>query len=150
MKVVWRKAEGGGHAVSQWTKRFGICRTEALVLILLTAFAFVINRHMEIRSLYMDDLYQWFCFNDNPFFTAVFTSGGTRFRACIIWWHGRNETFSAPMNWYVPFNIVLNSVCVQPVPHGKTVQPFCMWGDFMRGHVSDVHMSTTRSARHWA
>ena len=31
----------------QWTKRADVWKTEALVLILLTAFAFVINRHHE-------------------------------------------------------------------------------------------------------
>lgn len=94
----------------QWTKRADVWKTEALVLILLTAFAFVINRHMEIKGLYMDDLYQWFCFNDNPFFTAVFTSGGTRFRALynLVAWT-EMKLFGTHVNWYVPFNIVLNS-----------------------------------------
>ena len=94
----------------QWTKRADVWKTEALVLILLTAFAFVINRHMEIKGLYMDDLYQWFCFNDNPFFTAVFTSGGTRFRALynLVAWT-KMKLFGTHVNWYVPFNIVLNS-----------------------------------------
>ena len=78
----------------RWTKRADVWKTEALVLILLTAFTFVINRHMEIKGLYMDDLYQWFCFNDNPFFAAVFTSGGTRFRA--LYNLDRNETFRHP------------------------------------------------------
>lgn len=94
----------------QWAKRADVWKTEALVLILLTAFAFVINRHMEIKGLYMDDLYQWFCFNDNPFFAAVFTSGGTRFRALynLVAWT-EMKLFGTHVNWYVPFNIVLNS-----------------------------------------
>ena len=94
----------------QWTKRADVWKTEALALILLTAFAFVINRHMEIKGLYMDDLYQWFCFNDNPFFAAVFTSGGTRFRALynLVAWT-EMKLFGTHVNWYVPFNIVLNS-----------------------------------------
>ena len=94
----------------QWTKRADVWKTEALVLILLTAFAFVINRHMEIKGLYMDDLYQWFCFNDNPFIAAVFTSGGTRFRALynLVAWT-EMKLFGTHVNWYVPFNIVLNS-----------------------------------------
>ena len=94
----------------RWTKRADVWKTEALVLILLTAFTFVINRHMEIKGLYMDDLYQWFCFNDNPFFAAVFTSGGTRFRALynLAAWT-EMKLFGTHVNWYVPFNIVLNS-----------------------------------------
>ena len=30
----------------QWTKRADVLKSEALILILLTAFAFVVNRHM--------------------------------------------------------------------------------------------------------
>ena len=94
----------------RWTKLADVWKTEALVLILLTAFTFVINRHMEIKGLYMDDLYQWFCFNDNPFFAAVFTSGGTRFRALynLAAWT-EMKLFGTHVNWYMPFNIVLNS-----------------------------------------
>ena len=94
----------------QWARRADFWKTEALIFFLLTAFAFVVNRHMEIKGLYMDDLYQWFCFNDNPFLAAVFTSGGTRFRALynLVAWT-EMKLFGTHVNWYVPFNIVLNS-----------------------------------------
>ena len=73
----------------RWTKRADVWKTEALVLILLTAFTFVINRHMEIKGLYMDDLYQWFCFNvyqRRDTFPCPLQSGGM----------DRNETFRHP------------------------------------------------------
>lgn len=73
----------------QWTKRADVWKTEALVLILLTAFAFVINRHMEIKGLYMDDLYQWFCFNDNPFSRRCLPAAEPVSVPSTIWWHGQ-------------------------------------------------------------
>ena len=85
-------------------------KTNALILCLLTGFAFFINRNMELKGLYMDDLYQWFCYNDNSFFAAVFTSGGTRFRVLynLVSWI-EMKLFGLHVNWYVPFNILLNS-----------------------------------------
>lgn len=85
-------------------------KTDFIVLCCLTGFAFFINRHMELKGLYMDDLYQWSCYFDQPFFPAVFTMGGTRFRVLynLVSWI-QMKLFGPHVGWYVPFNILLNS-----------------------------------------
>ena len=85
-------------------------KTDAIVLLCLTGFAFFINRHMELKGLYMDDLYQWSCYFDQSFFPAVFTMGGTRFRVLynLVSWI-QMKAFGPHVGWYVPFNILLNS-----------------------------------------
>ena len=52
----------------RWTKRADVWKTEALVLILLTAFTFVINRHMEIKGLCMASA---LCFPLNSIFSII-------------------------------------------------------------------------------
>lgn len=83
---------------------------DLLVLALLTGFAFFINRHMELDCLYMDDLYQWFCYNDQPFLQAVFPVGSSRFRGLynLVSWI-QMAVFGTHIGWYVPFNIILNA-----------------------------------------
>ena len=99
---IWQRQE--------WTRRARERKTDLLVILFLTGFAFFINRHMELKGLYMDDLYQWFCYNDVSFFEAVFESGGTRFRVLynLVSWI-QMKLFSTHINWYVPFNILLNT-----------------------------------------
>lgn len=85
-------------------------KMELVVLCLLTGFAFFINRDMKIKGLYMDDLYQWFCYDEEPFWTSVVTMGGTRFRVLYnLVSRIQMEIIGAHVNWYVPFNILLNS-----------------------------------------
>lgn len=93
-----------------WANRFLEWKTDLIVLLCLTGFAFFINRHMEIKGLYMDDLYQWSCYFDQSFFPAVFTMGGTRFRVLynLVSWI-QMKLFGPHVGWYVPFNILLNS-----------------------------------------
>lgn len=93
-----------------WARRSVEWKADLLVLFLLTGFAFFINRDMELKGLYMDDLYQWTCYFDQPFFPAVFTMGGTRFRVLynLVSWI-QMKLFGVHIGWYVPFNILLNS-----------------------------------------
>lgn len=93
-----------------WARRSVEWKADLLVLFLLTGFAFFINRHMEVKGLYMDDLYQWSCYFDQSFFPAVFTMGGTRFRVLynLVSWI-QMKIFGTHIGWYVPFNILLNS-----------------------------------------
>ena len=47
---------------------------------ILLGLAFWVNRNVEIKGLYMDDLYLWSCFGEQSFFQYVFPIGSTRFR----------------------------------------------------------------------
>ncbi len=93
----------------RWMRRAVNWKQELIVILLLTGFAFFINRHMKLDALYMDDLYQWFCYNEQSFAEGVFTMGGTRFRALynLVSWI-QMALFGVHINWYVPFNILLN------------------------------------------
>ncbi len=109
-----RKMQAAGRksrlAQGEWNNRISDCKTDLLVLCLLIGFAFFINRDMEIKGLYMDDLYQWFCYDDEPFWSSVVTMGGTRFRVLYnLVSRIQMELFGFHVNWYVPFNILLNS-----------------------------------------
>ena len=43
-------------------------KDEVITAGLLLAFGFFINRGIEIRGLFMDDLYLWSCYADQSFF----------------------------------------------------------------------------------
>ena len=47
---------------------------------LLLALAVWVNRGIEIKGLYMDDLYFWSCYGEQSFLEYVFPMGSTRFR----------------------------------------------------------------------
>lgn len=85
-------------------------KNDLLILLFLTGFAFLINRHMEIKGLYMDDLSQWFYYNTQSFWQAVFPLGGTRFRFVynLVSWM-QMKIFGIHIGWYIPFNIILNT-----------------------------------------
>lgn len=82
-----------------------------LVFAVLLGFGFFINRGVELKGLYMDDLYLWSCYGEQSFREYVFPTGGTRFRFVFylaswleLWLLGNH------VSWMVPFNIVLNSL----------------------------------------
>ncbi|MCD8084498.1 MAG: hypothetical protein LUE86_13580 [Clostridiales bacterium] len=86
-------------------------RTELLVLGLLAAFACFVNRDMKMEGLYMDDLYQWYSFHSVGFLQAIFTFGGTRCRFLYnLAAYLEMAVFGPNVNWYVPFNILLNTL----------------------------------------
>lgn len=81
------------------------------VLLLLAGFSFFINRQIEIKGLYMDDLYLWSCFGEQSFWQYIFPLGSTRFRFIYyiaswleLWVTGTH------ISWLVPINILLNAL----------------------------------------
>lgn len=86
----------------------GKWKDELIVAGILLAFAFIINRGIEIKGLYMDDLYLWSCFGDQTPRQFIFPMGTTRFRflyylaAWLELWIVRNH-----IGWFVPINILL-------------------------------------------
>ena len=83
----------------------------SLIHILLLGFGFFINRGVELKGLYMDDLYLWSCYGEQSFREFVFPMGGTRFRF-VFYLAAWLELFflGNHVTWMVPFNIVLNSI----------------------------------------
>ena len=81
-----------------------------LIFAVLIGFGFYINQGVELKGLYMDDLYLWYCYGEQTFREFVFPMGSTRVRfvfylaawleMCIL--GGRVELM-------VPFNIILNA-----------------------------------------
>lgn len=80
-----------------------------LVFAILLGFGFFINRGVELKGLYMDDLYLWSCYGEQTFKEFVFPIGSTRFRF-IFYLASWLELFllGNHVELMVPFNIVLN------------------------------------------
>lgn len=94
---------------ARWTRIVSRWQTDVTVLILLTGLAFWINRGMEIKGLYMDDLYLWSCYADQSFLEFVFPTGSTRFRFLYYLAAWLELAFMKNHVWMiVPFNILLN------------------------------------------
>lgn len=94
----------------QWIGKEAAWKDEIIAAALLLAFAFFINRGIEIKGLYMDDLYLWSCYGEQSFREFVFPLGGTRFRFVyyLAAWLELMITGSH-IGWFVPFNILLNT-----------------------------------------
>ena len=82
-----------------------------LVFAVLLGFGFFINQGVELKGLYMDDLYLWSCYGEQTFKEFVFPMGGTRFRF-IFYLAAWLEMFllKGQVDLMVPFNIVLNAM----------------------------------------
>lgn len=82
-----------------------------LVFAILLGFGFFINQGVELKGLYMDDLYLWSCYGEQSFREFVFPVGGTRFRF-VFYLASWLELLllGNHVSWMVPFNIVLNSM----------------------------------------
>lgn len=77
---------------------------------ILLAMAVWVNRGIEIKGLYMDDLYFWSCYGEQSFLQYVFPVGSTRFR--FLYYLAAWLEMAAVKNhvgWFVPFNILLNA-----------------------------------------
>ena len=77
---------------------------------LLLGFAVWVNRGVEIRGLYMDDLYLWSCYGEQSFLEYVFPIGSTRFR--FLYYLAAWLEMAVVGNhvaWFVPINILLNT-----------------------------------------
>lgn len=77
---------------------------------ILLAMAVWMNRDIEIKGLYMDDLYFWSCYGEQGFLQYVFPLGSTRFRFLyyLAAWL-EMAVVGNHVNWFVPFNILLNT-----------------------------------------
>lgn len=77
---------------------------------LLLAFAVWVNRGIEIKGLYMDDLYFWSCYGEQGFLQYVFPVGSTRFRFLyyLAAWL-EMAVVGNHVSWFVPVNILLNA-----------------------------------------
>ena len=84
-------------------------KNEVIAAALLMAFAFFINRGIEIKGLYMDDLYLWSCYGEQSFSQFVFPMGSTRFRFLyyLAAWL-ELAVVGNHIGWFVPANIILN------------------------------------------
>ena len=96
--------------------RFYRWKDEVIAAGLLMAFAFFINAGIEIRGLFMDDLYLWSCYGEQSFLEFVFPIGGTRFR--FLYYLAAYLQLAAVGNhitWFVPCNIILNGMIAYTV-----------------------------------
>lgn len=91
----------------QWKAEW---KNEVIAAVLLLAFAFFINRGIEIKGLYMDDLYLWSCYGEQSFRQFVFPLGSTRFRFVyyLASWL-ELMVVGSHIGWFVPINILLNT-----------------------------------------
>ena len=83
---------------------------ELLIFALFLGFGFFINRGVELKGLYMDDLYLWSCYRKQTFTEYVFPMGSSRFRF-LFYLASWLELFfiGGHVEWMVPFNIILNT-----------------------------------------
>ena len=84
---------------------------ELLIFAIFLGFGFWINRGVELKGLYMDDLYLWSCYGNQSFTEYVFPRGSSRFRSllaaaasasCFIWRPGWSFSSSGDMwnGWF--------------------------------------------------
>ena len=106
----YSRKEGAAGQAQGWMRRGMSWKTNLMVFMALAGFAFFINRNMKLDALYMDDLYQWYCYFESSFVEGVFTISSTRFRALynLVSWV-QMMLFGTHIHWYVPFNIILNT-----------------------------------------
>lgn len=93
------------------TEEFEKRKNGLLIFALLLGVAFFVNRDVEIKGLYMDDLYLWSCYGEQSFSEYVFPMGSTRFRFLyyLISWL-EFMVIGNHVTWVVPINIVLNAL----------------------------------------
>ncbi len=86
-------------------------KNDVIAVLLLGIFAFFINRGIEIKGLYMDDLYLWSCYGEQSFMEFNFPIGSTRFRFLYYLMAWLELAFVGNhVTWFVPINIVLNTL----------------------------------------
>ncbi|MGL5433933.1 MAG: hypothetical protein ACRDBO_00865 [Lachnospiraceae bacterium] len=85
-------------------------KDDLLAALMLVGFAFLINKGIEIKGLYMDDLYLWSCYGEQTFLEYVFPVGSTRFRFIyyLAAWM-QMTVVGNHVEWFVPLNILLNA-----------------------------------------
>lgn len=91
-------------------------KDEVITAGLLLAFAFFINAGIEIKGLFMDDLYLWSCYGEQSFREFVFPLGSTRFR--FLYYLAAYVELGLVGNhisWFVPINVILNGLVAYTV-----------------------------------
>ena len=88
---------------------------ELLIFAIFLGFGFWINRGVELKGLYMDDLYLWSCYRNQSFTEYVFPMGSSRFRF-LFYLASWLELFfiGGHVEWMVPFNISPDEEKLQP------------------------------------
>ena len=84
---------------------------DSIIILVMFAFAFVVNTGIRISGLYMDDLYMWSCYGEQSFVEYVFPVGSTRFRP-VYWFIAWLELgiIGNNITWIVPFNIIFAGI----------------------------------------
>lgn len=104
----------------QWQRSDFDGKSEVIVLLLLMSFAFFINRGIEIKGLFMDDLYLWSCYGEQTFREFLFP-GGSRCRFIFyLAAYLQMKLIGTNIDWFVPCNIIINGLI------GYTVYRFGM------------------------
>ena len=79
---------------------------EVLIAGALLAFAFFINRGIEIRGLFMDDLELWSRYQDLPFWKFMFPAGEDSFRFLYyILAYVQMALLGNHITWFVPWTV---------------------------------------------
>lgn len=108
--------------------------TDIILLALLAGFAFYVNRDIEIKGLYMDDLYMWSCYGEQSLVEFAFPIGtSTRFRP--VYWlatYLQMMIVGTDMTRFVSFNIIINILTAVFYYHisrklsGSRIMPFAV------------------------
>ncbi len=109
-------------------------KNDVIAVLLLGIFAFFINRGIEIKGLYMDDLYLWSCYGEQSFTEFNFPIGSTRFRFLYYLMAWLELAFVGNhVNWFVPINIVLNILAAALVYWFGSKVSKCRFTGFLAG-----------------
>ena len=109
-------------------------KNDVIAVLLLGIFAFFINRGIEIKGLYMDDLYLWSCYGEQSFTEFNFPMGSTRFRFLYYLMAWLELAFVGNhVTWFVPINLVLNTLAAGFVYWFGTRLAKCRFTGFLAG-----------------
>ena len=100
----------GGRAGEGRTGSVAERRLDLILIGLLFAWTFFVNRSIRISGYYMDDLYMWSCWGEQSFLQYVFPLGSTRCRF-VYWLAAWAELLLVGnrISWVVPVNLILNA-----------------------------------------
>ncbi len=91
-------------------------REEALVLLALTAFAFFINRGVELKGLAGDDLQLWLSYEEQPFWKFMFPVGTPYFRFVYnLLSYIELSLAGSHVDWFLTVNLLVNSMIAYTV-----------------------------------
>lgn len=116
-----QKKKGAGQSAGEKRKLSGLGMARAgkdsqwkdhvILMGIILGAAFWLNRGIEIKGLYMDDLYLWSCYWEQSFLQYVFPIGSTRFRFLHYLAAWLEMMFvGTHVNWFVPINIIINTM----------------------------------------